>query len=961
MEKFKSFRKGAIAALSAVFCLSLGVACAYSTGVSAKAESDNGAIMGMNVVLSDSIAAKFSVDEKLAGAGAYLTVEFNGKTETITEGASNNGVTTYEFTGITPQYMVEDMVATVYTAEGVSAGTVTTSIQDYCVSLLGKTADELDYSANKYSAMTTLVNDLLNYGTAAQEYKFDTVENPANGVLDNPTYGEQAFPAQSNKSATLNGEEATANYAVPVAATMELDYNINMVFKYNVTDDVINANFALTNNGEVVDATAYEVEKVAGANYNTIIKYAIPATQLDNVITVAVADGETAVGYKATYSVADYVYAKMNGAEQGDLVKKMYVYGTSAKAFSEIECYKITLVGGYFGEDKNDNVHYLDRGATTVNLPKVSLTDEYKKDGKVLNQWYYTYGYYYNANLSDVYKLGNDKNQSSSSYTLRPIYEAEKIIVGRSNTTDNPYTNAEYYSGKVDMRHANKMQCFAIDKDGATVSRPPVSGTGSASYNNHSLIFGNDYGERADLIRTSGAVTAGTHFAEMYDVAWRGAGATKVTITIKNMSGQPLDFTTFLSTSAGATLTDATAKAAKAIETKKSDTVLSWKLASSEVKTQTFTTSDHNCIILNYVINTDLAKRFDINLTMYLDYSKTLTVESDYFTFADGSKTAKVDYRNTTAAPVGALPAGYNLLGWNIKGNVDKLYAPDLSDFVMPGNDTTIVPVTDEPIVLTLQGAKFSDGTNVMPLEVGEKMPAGIVVEIPEDYIHVGWVDVSNLSVLTTENAWTMPNKPTTLAPVFDRAAYGTDGYTTTYHAPDKSGVKTVAGAKLSSTVFNQDSGKVDSDISVKDGTAAILTEGGFYELAIRMYCGDTFDTYSVEELNAISNVANLDASTADFWFARWGQNTWPKSTIYTTWINYGSETISFRVYWATSSDQWVNNNSYLDITLEAGETKEFTWNGTARDSFMMGMVFISEDGTTTYNGISVGFIAYNS
>ena len=955
MEKFKSFRKGAIAALSAVFCLSLGVACAYSTGVSAKAESDNGAIMGMNVVLSDSIAAKFSVDEKLAGAGAYLTVEFNGKTETITEGASNNGVTTYEFTGITPQYMVEDMVATVYTAEGVSAGTVTTSIQDYCVSLLGKTADELDYSANKYSAMTTLVNDLLNYGTAAQEYKFDTVENPANGVLDNPTYGEQAFPAQSNKSATLNGEEATANYAVPVAATMELDYNINMVFKYNVTDDVINANFALTNNDEVVDATAYEVEKVAGANYNTIIKYAIPATQLDNVITVAVADGETAVGYKATYSVADYVYAKMNGAEQGDLVKKMYVYGTSAKAFSEIECYKITLVGGYFGEDKNDNVHYLDRGATTVNLPKVSLADEYKKDGKVLNQWYYTYGYYYKADLSDVYRLGNDKNQSSSSYTLRPIYEAEKIMVGKSSA----YTNEEYYSGKLNMQPSNKMRSFFVVPEGGI-----ATARDNAGYGDHSMIVGNDYGERADLIRTTNltGVSAGTHFAEMYQVAWQGAGKTTITITYQNKSGFALNFTTFLCKQLGSG-TD-TEKATNAKNSKIANSELTWELASNEIKTQTFVVDNpHNTVILNYVINNNLSNRFAVHCTVYLDYAKTITIDSDHFTFADGSKTAKVEPKNAVSAPVGQLPAGYNLLGWNIKGNETKLYAPDLSDFVIPNTDTTIVPVTDEPNTLTLQGAKFSDGTNVMPLEGGEKMPAGITYDIPEGYVFYGWVDTSKLNVLTSENSWTMPNKPTTLAPVFDRAAFGTPGYSVTYNQKDADVF--TPNAKVSNASYLYFDPAKAHTLKITDGYSAILTEGGFYEMATLLHYTGTIRTATAETINAIdnSNINNLvNADPCDYFMCRWGANTRLSSKANFTWTNYGTEDISFRIYWVNNdSTNWMKTTKYHDITLAAGETINVTLDVISRDMTMFGIVFLSEDGTTTYNGMDIGFMAYNN
>lgn len=71
MEKFSAIRKGAIAALSTVFCISLGVACATFGARGTVANAETNAVTGMNLVLTDSIAAQYQVDKSVAG-GALI-------------------------------------------------------------------------------------------------------------------------------------------------------------------------------------------------------------------------------------------------------------------------------------------------------------------------------------------------------------------------------------------------------------------------------------------------------------------------------------------------------------------------------------------------------------------------------------------------------------------------------------------------------------------------------------------------------------------------------------------------------------------------------------------------------------------------------------------------------------------------------------------------------------------------
>jgi hypothetical protein len=56
-----------------------------------------------------------------------------------------------------------------------------------------------------------------------------------------------------------------------------------------------------------------------------------------------------------------------------------------------------------------------------------------------------------------------------------------------------------------------------------------------------------------------------------------------------------------------------------------------------------------------------------------------------------------------------------------------------------------------------------------------------------------------------------------------------------------------------------------------------------------------------------------------------------------------------------------MKTTKYNDVTLKAGETITFNWNVISRDRTMMGIIFLAEEEGTTYNGMNLGVMSYNT
>ena len=138
---------------------------------------------------SVSVGADLSMKYHVSVPDGYQTsgvFSYKGRAvNAVAEDTENANEKIFRFDGITPQNMTEELTLTVHATnqEGVEVEPIqyTYSIKDYCTFVLDATAQELNMDdEEKVDALKTLATDMLNYGTAAQEYtgyKLDELAN----------------------------------------------------------------------------------------------------------------------------------------------------------------------------------------------------------------------------------------------------------------------------------------------------------------------------------------------------------------------------------------------------------------------------------------------------------------------------------------------------------------------------------------------------------------------------------------------------------------------------------------------------------------------------------------------------------------------------------------------------------------------------------------------------------------
>ena len=313
--------RGALAVILAVSMLvSASVMCFAQTTASDEAnENETVGITGVNISLSESIVVKFHTTA-ITDDGSKLKVTFRGDTYEISE--NENGV--FSFVYVTPQYMGEELVATMYDAKGAKVGeekklSVKSNLED----LLKLSYEESGCGSElQYQAMRELCVNILNYGAAAQTYFNCNVDNIVNAGLSD----EQK--ALATDKITVTDTDKAVNGAAWVGAGVRFDYKLGLYFVF----EAASANeYTATINGTEVTPEAYEA---LGESYYVIRYNSFNATNMNDVVTAKLtkdgADDQT-----FAYSIKSYVASKGgDDSAIANLVNATYVYGFAAVAYS---------------------------------------------------------------------------------------------------------------------------------------------------------------------------------------------------------------------------------------------------------------------------------------------------------------------------------------------------------------------------------------------------------------------------------------------------------------------------------------------------------------------------------------------------------------------------------------------------------------------------------------------------
>ena len=346
---FATLKSKLLCALALCFaaCLTLGL----SFSVPAYAEEN--LIDKYNLTLSNDLSVNFYANEAV-GENAYVTASVEGINGEKTIYANADNAYKFTVTDLAPQLMSRKITVKLYNAAKELKGNAEITLSSYCKKLLDGGAAGNNMGEKEFKAISTLVVDLLNYGTAAQEYLGDTTYEKSNAFLTGEAYnsfvgGEYTMPAASAFTATVADEGTKANVK-PTTAKLYLDYNVVAKIAFEVKDIAVDGVKALVG-GNVVTAT------VSSANATTegVTTYtaSVPLSVLDieKEVSVTLLSGGKEVGYTVKGSVSGYLSTRAANAEATDktLASKLYSYAKSAAATLVTPSYTVTLAAGATG------------------------------------------------------------------------------------------------------------------------------------------------------------------------------------------------------------------------------------------------------------------------------------------------------------------------------------------------------------------------------------------------------------------------------------------------------------------------------------------------------------------------------------------------------------------------------------------------------------------------------------
>lgn len=272
-------------------------------------------ITGASVALGDSINVRYYADvamEDLLLTGVRFT--HNGKIYWASpEKTETDGIYAFTFKGLAPQCIGDNIKA-----ELCIDGTVVSVKENYSV------LENLKNTKKKHPETETLVNSLLHYCTAAQNYANYKTDTPLNAGLDTPVY------------------ETVVNFDMAIGTENISGARFSAAGVYHASENKLYAKVTLTS-ADPKKMTATVNGKNAGfelysAENNEYIVYSegIKATEFDRIYTFVISDGTNT--QTLTYSVNAYCASKQNAenTKTAELSRAMYAYGKAAEEYAKL-------------------------------------------------------------------------------------------------------------------------------------------------------------------------------------------------------------------------------------------------------------------------------------------------------------------------------------------------------------------------------------------------------------------------------------------------------------------------------------------------------------------------------------------------------------------------------------------------------------------------------------------------
>lgn len=254
----------------------------------------------------------------------YMTFTLCDMVYTVRDYTVNsNGQYCFEFCGLRPQFMNENICAVLHATVNSVEETDTLaqySVREYCENTLAR------YSQNEN--LVTLLSDLLTYGAAAQTYVGYKTDALVTSGLD---LTPSTFTSAEGIAISFAGERDDA--ADWTSAALALSNDLAMRFAFTA-ESVDGLSVEVSINGRTETFTEFET---AGEGKYVVVFRGIKATEFDDAVTASFKLNGTPIGRSVTYSVNTYICGTQNNTETqnlAQLVRALYNYGAAAEAYT---------------------------------------------------------------------------------------------------------------------------------------------------------------------------------------------------------------------------------------------------------------------------------------------------------------------------------------------------------------------------------------------------------------------------------------------------------------------------------------------------------------------------------------------------------------------------------------------------------------------------------------------------
>ena len=282
---------------------------------------DDAAIDRVSLTLKNDLTFNMKVLSEYKDKQPSVTVEVKGKKQTIdTFTEDESGYLVFSYENIIPSLMKEEIKATFsYEKNGnkVTGAQQIFTIADYCYALIEQNADD--------EKLVTLVKDALNYGAAAQQYTNYKTEDLANRKLDE---ADKTIREVGDIANRISVSDVIEEKAVWKTHGLNLDKAIAIRLSFTLKNAKDVSVVVKDENGETVEIITEFVKSPYG-KYSFCFD-GLYASQVGDVFSFTVMEGETAVSETLDYSVESYVSCVTEQDAQYDIARAIVAYGRSA-------------------------------------------------------------------------------------------------------------------------------------------------------------------------------------------------------------------------------------------------------------------------------------------------------------------------------------------------------------------------------------------------------------------------------------------------------------------------------------------------------------------------------------------------------------------------------------------------------------------------------------------------------